>query len=448
MSKHYDYFVIGAGSGGVRSARVAGQHGAKVGIAEYSALGGTCVNVGCVPKKLMAYASDYGPHFEDARGFGWDVPKDIPFDWNTLIENKNKEILRLNGAYKKTLDGANVEIINGFAKFIDEKTVEVDGKKITADKFLIATGGTPRKPSIEGGEHMITSDEIFFWEHPPKRVVIVGGGYIAVEFAHILHGIGAHVTLLYRKELFLRSFDTDIREALAEEMLKQGIDLRFNTDITKIEKNGEKYSVYTTDDDILECDLPMAAIGRVPKTEGLGLEDAGIETDKSGHIKVNDYYQTSQAHIYALGDVAKGIYNLTPVAIKEGHVLADNLFSGGEQRHVNYNNIATAIFSQPPISTVGFSEDEARSKGHDVTVYKSDFKPMKHTLSGRDERTFMKLVVDNKTDCILGMHMMGLDAPEIMQGFSVALNCRATKADFDRTMAIHPTAAEEFVTMK
>ena len=448
MSKHYDYFVIGAGSGGVRSARIAAQHGAKVGIAESSALGGTCVNVGCVPKKLMAYAADYGPHFEDSRGFGWDTPKDIPFDWKTLIENKNTEISRLNEIYKNILDDVGVELTNGHAKFIDEKTVDVDGEKITADKFLIATGGTPRKPTIEGGEHMVTSDEFFFWPHPPKRAVIVGGGYVAVEFAHILHGIGAHVTLLYRKELFLRGFDTCIRDALAEEMRKQGIDLRFNTDITKVEKNGEKYSVYTTDDDILECDLPMAAIGREPKTEGIGLEDAGVKTDAYGHIKINDYYQTSQPHIYALGDVAKDIYNLTPVAIKEGHVLADNLFGGGEQRHVNYNNIATAIFSHPPISTVGFSEDEARSKGHDITVYKSNFKPMKHVLSRRDERTLIKIVVDNNTDRVIGMHMMGLDSPEIMQGFAVALNCGATKADFDRTMAMHPTAAEEFVTMR
>lgn len=447
MSEHYDYFVIGAGSGGVRSARIAASHGAKVGVAEASDLGGTCVNLGCVPKKLMAYAADYHAHFEDAKGFGWDAQDDTPFDWSTLINNKNNEIKRLNGAYQKTLESNNVDIIRGFARLIDGNTLDIDGQQVTADKILIAVGGTPRVPSVPGGDLMATSDDIFHWPAMPKRAVIVGGGYIAVEFAHILSGLGTHVTLLYRGELFLRGFDLDIREALAEEMRKQGVDLRFNCDVEKVEKNGDRYSVYTTTGDILECDLPLAAIGRVPKLDGLGLENAGVELASNGQIAINDDYETTIPHIYALGDVANN-HNLTPVAIQEGHVLADRLFGNMPEREVHYENIATAVFSAPPLSTVGLTEEQARAAGHEVHIYKSGFRPMKHTLSGRDERSFMKMIVDAKTERVLGLHMMGLDAPEIMQGFAIAMNLGATKADFDRTMAMHPTSAEEFVTMR
>ncbi len=447
MAKHFDYFVIGAGSGGVRSARIAAQHGAKVGVAEASDLGGTCVNLGCVPKKLLAYGSDYGAHFEDARGYGWDAPKDISFDWGKLVENKNNEIKRLNGIYQKLLDGAGVEILRGFAKFEDANTVDVGGEKITADKFLIAVGGAPRLPNHAGAEHMIVSDDAFFLPKLPKHIVIVGGGYVAVEFAHIFHGLGAHVTLLYRGHLFLRGFDDSIRLALADEMRKQGIDLHFNCDIERVEKSGESLIVKTADGKTIECDTAMAAIGRAPKTDKLGLEAAGVATSERGFIEVNDQYQTSTPHIYALGDVTD-TPALTPVAIKEGHILADRLFGGHPERSVNYNYIATAVFSQPPLSTVGLSEEDALAQGHEIEVFISNFKPMKHTLTGRDERSVMKLIVDCKTDKVLGIHMMGLDAPEIMQGFAVALNCGATKADFDRTMAMHPTSAEEFVTMR
>ncbi len=447
MSKHYDYFVIGAGSGGVRSARIAAGHGANVGVAEASDLGGTCVNLGCVPKKLLAYASDYGFHFEDARGFGWDAPERTAFDWAKLITNKNNEISRLNGIYQKLLDNAGVDIIRGFAKFTDANTVDVNGETVTADKFLIAVGGTPRRPVHEGAEHMIVSDDAFFLPKLPKEIVIVGGGYVSVEFAHIFHGLGAHVTLLYRGDLFLRGFDNTIRLALAEEMRKSGIDLHFNCDVERVEKIGERFTVHTTQGHAIACDTAMSAIGRDPKIDGLGLEAAGVKTARSGHIEVNDHYQTSVPHIYALGDVTD-TPALTPVAISEGHVLADRLFGQMPQRAVNYHNIATAVFSYPPIATVGMGEEEALEKGHDITVYKSDFRPMKHTLSGRDERSVMKLIVETSSDRVLGVHMMGLDAPEIMQGFAVALNCGATKADFDRTMAMHPTSAEEFVTMR
>lgn len=444
--RHYDYFVIGAGSGGVRSARIAAGHGAKVGVAEGAALGGTCVNLGCVPKKLLAYGSDYGFHFDDARGYGWDIGDTPSFDWKALIDNKNEEILRLNALYRKTLENAGVDIIPGYARFIDEKTVVVDGQSVTADKFLIGVGGKPRIHPCEGGALMATSDDVFFWPCMPKHVVIIGGGYVAVEFAHIFHGLGAHVTLLYRDALFLRSFDIDIRQSLAEEMQKQGIDLRFNCDVEKVEKSGERFLLHTTQGDTLECDLPMAAVGRIPNLDALGIDNANIQLSSSGFIEVNEQYQTSVSHIYALGDVTE-TYNLTPVAIKEGHVLADRLYGEQPERSVHYENVATAIFSYPPIATVGLSEEQALEKGYDVVIYTSNFKPMKHTLSGRDERSFMKLVVDHKTDKVLGLHMMGMDAPEMVQGFAVALNCGATKADFDRTMPVHPTGAEEFVTM-
>jgi glutathione reductase (NADPH) len=448
MSKHtYDYFVIGAGSGGVRSARIAATHGAKVGIAESSALGGTCVNLGCVPKKLLAYAADYSLHFEDARGYGWSLPESPAFDWPALIANKNREIARLNGAYQNTLENAGVDILRGHARLTGPKDIEINGMNITADKILIATGGKPRRPTIPGGEFMATSDDVFFWPSMPRHVVIQGGGYVAVEFAHIFHGLGAHVTLLYRGDLFLRGFDRDIGETLAAEMRKQGIDLRFEDDAIKIEKNGPRYSVHTHEGNILECDLALSAIGRDPNTEGLGLDRAGVKLAADGKIAIDAQYQTSQPGIYALGDVANH-HTLTPVAIKEGHVLADRLFGNLPERSVNYENIATAVFSHPPIAVAGLSEEQARKAGHEITMFKSNFRPMKHTLGGRDERTLMKLVVDAKTDRVLGIHMIGQDAPEILQGFAVALNCHATKADFDRTMAMHPTSAEEFVTMR
>ncbi len=446
MTKHYDFFVIGAGSGGVRAARVAAQHGAKVGIAESAALGGTCVNLGCVPKKLLAYGADYGMGFEDAKGFGWSAGT-IAHDWHRLIKNKNESIGNINKFYGKLLSDNNVDLYNGFATFVDPHTLDITGEKITAGKILIATGGKPRKLSVPGGELAWTSDDMFFLENFPRRLLIVGGGYIAVEFAHIMHGLGAHVDLAYRSSLFLRSFDDDIRLALAEEMKAQGIGVHFHCDIEKIETTQNGLKAYMNDERSFEVDGVLAAIGRDANTDRLNLEAAGVKTEKGGFLKVNDNYQTNVKHIYALGDIANK-YNLTPVAIKEGHVLADQLFGNKPEAKVNYENIATAVFSHPPLATVGLSEEEARAKNYEVRIFKSAFTPMKHKLSGRNEKSVMKLVIDQKTDRVLGMHMMGGDAPEIIQGFAVALNAGATKADFDNTMAVHPTAAEEFVTMR
>ena len=443
----YDYFVIGAGSAGVRSARIASSHGAKVAIAERSALGGTCVNLGCVPKKIMAYGADYSGHLQDARGYGWDIPKNIDFDWHTLIANQQAEIVRLNQAYEKTLTNAGVEILNGHARFVDPYTIDIDGKHITAEKILIAIGGRPRIPNQQGGNLMATSDDMFSWPSCPKKVVIVGGGYVSVEFAHILHGIGAHVDLIYRKDLFLRGFDIDLGDHLAHAMRNQGIYVHFNTDLESCEKKDDGFVVNTNTGESFECDLALAAIGREPVTDSLNLDAAGVTLLDNGQIDINEEYQTSQSHIYACGDVANQDH-LTPVAIKEGHVIADRLFNQQPNRSVNYDNIATAVFSDPPIATIGLSEEDAEAKGYTINVFKSKFTPMRNQLAQKRERTFIKMIVDQKSDRVIGLHMCGLDAPEIMQGFAVAMNLGATKADFDRTMPIHPTSAEELVTFK
>ncbi|MCI5060434.1 MAG: glutathione-disulfide reductase [Alphaproteobacteria bacterium] len=449
MTQHsydYDFFVIGAGSGGVRAARIAATHGAKVGIAEGRHYGGTCVNIGCVPKKLFAYASDYGPAFEDACGFGWNAEKPS-FNWTTLLQNKNKEIERLNGIYASLLQNAGVEVMDGFASFVDEHTLEINGKHITADKILIATGGKPRRPTYPGAEHTIVSDDAFYLEKLPEHVVIEGGGYIAVEFAHIFHGLGAKVTLIYRGKQILREFDSDIGAFLTSEMQKQGINLNLEANITEISIKNDKYQVKTDKNEDIKCDLTLSAIGRVPLTENLNLDKIGIKTLKSGHIETNKENQTSIPHIYAVGDVTD-TWQLTPVALNEGHCLVDRLFGNKPERYVSYENIPTAVFSNPPIGTVGLTEQQAKDQGFDVAIFKSTFKPMRHTLSGRDEKTLMKLIVDKKTDKVLGAHMCGTDAPEILQGIGIALKSGATKADFDATIGIHPTAAEEFVTMR
>lgn len=442
----YDYFVIGAGSGGVRSARIAAGHGAKVAIAEGRHFGGTCVNIGCVPKKLFAYASDYGPAFEDAEGFGWNADN-VTFNWKTLIENKNKEINRLNKIYESLLQNSGVTIYDGMARFKDTHTIVVNDEEISADKILIATGGKPRRPTYEGAEHAIVSDNAFYLENFPKHVVIEGGGYIAVEFAHIFHGLGAEVTLIYRGEQILRGFDDDIREFLTEEMEKQGINIILGANIDKIIENNGQKTVFLNNKDEISCDLVFSAIGRIPLTEDLGLENTEIEHKDNGQIIVNDTYQTNIPHIYAVGDVTDHV-NLTPVALAEGHWLADTLFGGIERPAPSYENIPTAVFSNPPIGTVGLTETQARDQEHEIGIYKSTFKPMRHTLSGRDEKTLMKLIIDQKSDKVLGAHMCGADAPEILQGIGVAIIGGATKADFDRTIGIHPTAAEEFVTMR
>ncbi len=450
MTQHkydYDYFVIGGGSGGVRSARIAAGHGAKVGLAEGKYLGGTCVNVGCVPKKLFAYASDYHAMFEDAKGYGWSAEKPT-FDWHTLIQNKDNEINRLNGIYQNMLENSGVEVFKEFATFIDDHTLQVGDQKITADKILIAVGGEPRRPDYEGAEHAIVSDDAFYLETLPKSVVIEGAGYIAVEFAHIFHGMGVETTIIYRKNTILNGFDIDIREFLTAEMEKQGINILLETNITKIGDNNGQKIVQTDKNGEILCDLVFSAIGRVPNVEKLGLSKTDVQHKENGQIIVNDRYQTNIDHIYAVGDVTNRV-NLTPVAIAEGHWLADHLFKQSEGRKiVGYNDIPTAVFSNPNIATVGLTEEQARKQGHEIDIYKSNFKPMRHTLSGRDERALMKLIVDKKTDRVLGVHMCGADSPEIMQGIGIAMQCGATKADFDRTIGIHPTSAEEFVTMR
>ncbi len=441
---HFDYFVIGAGSGGVRSARIAAAHGAKVGIAEGRFYGGTCVNIGCVPKKLFTYAADFGADFIDAAGYGWRV--DNPsFDWNVLIQNKDAEIARLNRIYQTMLDKSGVTRFDGYAHFIDDHTLQVGDRTVTADKILIATGGRPRYPSFPGHEHALVSDDMFYLKEFPKRIVIQGGGYIAVEFAHIFHGFGADVTLLYRKDLFLNGFDRDIRTFLRDEMMNQGIHLHFDCDIESIEKT-DCLHVKTTKGATIACDTVLSAIGRTPEIGKLCLNKAGIHFEDSGRIPVNEQFQTNIPHIYAVGDVTNR-HNLTPVALAEGHALADNLFNK-QKRAVSSENIPTAVFSRPAIGACGLTEEQARERGMDVTLYKSTFRPMKHTLSGREERFFMKLIVNKADDRVVGLHMAGPDAPEILQGFGVAMKMGATKADFDACIGIHPTAAEELVTMR
>ena len=441
----YDLFVIGAGSGGVRAARMASSFGARVAITEDRYLGGTCVNVGCVPKKLLVYASHFSEDFENARGFGWK-PGPAEFNWQKLIKNKNTEIERLNGVYEKILSSAGVELIDGHGTLVDEHTVAIDGKNYSAERILIATGGWPSIPDIPGKEHVISSNEVFFLEKLPEKVVIAGGGYIAVEFAGIFNGLGVDTTLLYRGPLFLRGFDEDVRKFLAEEMRKKGIKLKFETNIDSIEKTDNQLLATLTDGSTLTADQILYATGRKPKTEGIGIESLGIKLDKAAAIIVNDEYQTNIPSIYAVGDVTNRI-NLTPVALAEGMFLARRLYNN-EISPVDYENIPTCVFSQPNIGTVGLTEEEARDKYDQIDIYKSSFTPMKHTLSGDDEKTFMKLIVDKTTNLVIGVHMVGPDAGEIMQGIGIAMKAGATKADFDKTIGIHPTTAEEFVTMR
>ncbi len=441
----YDLFTIGAGSGGVRAARISAGYGAKVGIAEERYLGGTCVNVGCVPKKLLVYASHFAEEFEDAAGFGWSVGA-CKFDWPALIGKKNKEIERLNGIYGRLLGNAGVDLYEARATVVDPHTVSVDGKTITAKYILVATGGWPVVPEIPGKEHAITSNEAFFLDDLPKRVIVVGGGYIAVEFAGIFHGLGSEVMQLYRGPLFLRGFDDDVRGFLADEMRKKGVDLRFNANIAGIEKQGDALLATLEDGTELETDLVMYATGRAPNAGGIGLEGAGVELNAKGAIVVDDRFKSSVDSIYAIGDVIDRVA-LTPVAIAEGMVLAANLFRG-ESGAMDYADVPTAVFSQPNIGTAGLTEAQARETYGAVDIYKSSFTPMKHTLTGRDEKTFMKLIVDRASDRVVGFHMVGPDAGETTQGIGIALKCGATKAQFDATVGIHPTAAEEFVTMR
>ena len=440
----FDYLVIGAGSGGVASARRAASYGARVAIVESVRVGGTCVLRGCVPKKLLVYGTHYADDFADAAGYGWSVGTPT-LDWGRLIAAKNRELDRLNGIYIKMLNDSKVTIIEGRARFIDRNRVDVGGRTVSARTILIATGGHPELPRIPGIEHAITSDEALDLAVLPKRMVIVGGGYIAVEFAGIFAAAGVAVTEIIRGPQILRGFDHDVAAHLAAEMAKHKIAIRASTKVTAIERTGSGFTVVTDAGQRIDTDAVMYATGRVPNTRGLELERVGVQLNKRGAIAVDENQRTTAEGIYAIGDVTDRV-NLTPVAIAEGRALAETLFNNNPQS-VDHRDVPTAVFSQPPVGTVGLTEEEARRIG-EVDVYKAAFRPMKHTLSGRDERTLMKLVVDRATGQVRGCHMVGADAPEIIQGLAIAVKAGLTKKDFDRTIAIHPTAAEEFVLMR
>ncbi len=443
----YDLVVIGAGSGGVRAARIAASHGARVAIAEKYRVGGTCVIRGCVPKKLLVYASRFHGEFEDARGFGWTVDKPA-FDWPTLIANKDKEIDRLEAAYRSTLARWKVETIESRAVVTGPNSVrfEKTGREVSAGNILIATGGTPSTGGFPGAELAITSNEAFHLAALPKHITIVGGGYIAAEFAGIFAGLGTKTTQLYRGTQILRGFDQDLRNDVTAAMTKRGVSIRNNTTISKLEKTSTGLRATLSDGTTLETGAVMLAVGRKPNTKGLGLESAGVRLAENGAVPVNAQSQTNVPSIYAVGDVTGGIA-LTPVAIREGHAYADSAF-GKKDWTVDYNFIATAVFSEPEIGTVGLSEADARAKHGKIDIYKTRFRPMKYVLSGRDERMLMKLVVDATTDKVLGCHIMGPDAAEIVQMAAIAMRMGATKRDFDATMALHPSAAEELVTLR
>ncbi|MBB3104023.1 glutathione-disulfide reductase [Azomonas macrocytogenes] len=447
MAYDFDLFVIGAGSGGVRAARFASSFGARVAVAESRYLGGTCVNVGCVPKKLLVYGANYAEDIDQAKGYGWSVDG-VTFDWATLIASKNSEIERLNGIYKNLLVESGVTLFQEHAQILDAHRIEVAGKSYTSEHILIATGGWPHVPEFPGNEHVITSNEAFYLPSLPKRTLVVGGGYIAVEFASILNGCGSETRLLYRGELFMRGFDGSLRDHLKNEMIKKGIDLQFNTDIARVDKQADGTLKATLKDGrVMEADCILYATGRRPMLDNLGLENVEIERDKRGYLVVDNLFQTTTPSILAIGDVI-GRIQLTPVALAEGMAVARHLFKPEEYRPVDYKLIPTAVFSLPNLATVGLTEEEAREKGVRLRIYESRFRPMKLTLTDTQERSLMKLVVDAETDKVLGCHMAGPEAGEIMQGFAVALKAGATKRIFDETVGIHPSAAEEFVTMR
>nr|WP_315235319.1 glutathione-disulfide reductase [uncultured Albidiferax sp.] len=445
----FDLLVVGGGSGGVRAARMAAQRGARVALAEVGALGGTCVNVGCIPKKLYSYAAHYAEAFEEAAGYGWQVghPR---LDWRLLKKNRATEITRLNGIYQQLLVGAGVKLIPGWATLLDAHTVQVGEQRYSAEHILVATGGTPSLPSIPGAEHAVVSDAMFDLEPFPQRLLVVGGGYIACEFASIFNGLGAQVSQVYRSQQLLRGFDDDVRNFLAQEVRKAGVDLRLETDVASILRTAAGLEVRLANGDTLTVDQVLYAIGRVPNVQGMGLETLGIAQGKDGAIEVDRHYQTSVPSVYALGDVTARL-QLTPVALGEAMALIDHLFgpkAGKAARSMDYELIPTAVFTHPNIGTVGLTEAAAREQFGAVSIYRSEFKSLKHTLSGSSERTLMKLVVDDASDRVVGLHMVGADAGEIVQGFAVAMKAGATKAVFDSTIGIHPTMAEEFVTMR
>lgn len=449
-STRFDLFVIGGGSGGVRAARMAARRGARVGLAEGSAMGGTCVNLGCIPKKLYSYAAHYAESFEESHGFGWigEAPK---FDWEILKTNRAREISRLNSVYERLLIDSGVELVSGWAKLLDAHTIEVNGRTYAAQNILIATGGKATLPNVLGHHLAVTSDNMFDLTPFPRRLLVVGGGYIACEFASIFNGLGSKVTQVHRGEMLLTGFDDDIRRFIDAEMHKTGVTLHMKSEVESIQQvNGGLLVVEKHWGTTFTVDAVLNATGRVPNIDRLGLDAAGVKVTAKGAIQVDNNYQTSVPSIYALGDVVARL-QLTPVATGEAMALVDHLFgppAGMRPRHMSYRFIPTAVFTHPNIGTVGFSEADARAEFGQITVYSSVFKSLKHTLSGSTERTLMKLLVDNATDRVVGLHMVGPDAGEIVQGFAVAMKAGATKAIFDSTVGIHPTVAEEFVTMR
>ncbi|MCL7939098.1 glutathione-disulfide reductase [Halomonas sp. ATCH28] len=443
----YDLFVIGAGSGGVRAARTAAATGARVAVAEDRYLGGTCVNVGCVPKKLYSYAAHFHEAFEDAGGFGWHLPEAPRFEWATLRDNKVGEIKRLNDIYGRLLDTAGVRLINGRAKVLDAHHVSVNDETLSAEKILVAVGGWPWVPEFPGNQHVVDSNRVFDLERFPERFLVLGGGYIAVEFASIFNGLGSDAHLVYRGELFLRGFDQQVREFTRDEMAKKGVHLHFEANIASIEKVEGGLRVSLTNGEQLEVDAVLAATGRRPHLEGLGLDRLDIALTDSGHLRVNERFETSVPSILALGDVTGGP-ELTPVALAEAMQMVRHHFDEVEPAALDYRNIPTAVFCHPNIGTVGLSEEQARQACGEIRVYVADFRPMKHTLSGSSERCLMKLIVDDASDVVVGAHMVGEEAGEVIQGIAVAVRAGLTKADFDATVGIHPTGAEEFVTMR
>ena len=444
-SDSFDLFIIGAGSGGVRAARMAGQRGLRVAVAEDAALGGTCVNLGCIPKKLYSFAAHYAESFEEAHGFGWSVPP-AAFDWETLKANRARELRRLNGIYGQLMESVGVRIIVGRARILGLNEVGVGDVRYRAERILVATGGWPVPPEVPGGSLAISSNEIFDLPAFPKRLVVVGGGYIASEFASIFNGLGAEVTQIYRGEQILRGFDDDVRNFVAAEMAKKGVRIRVGTRVRSLERAADGIRVTLDDGTELLADAVLYATGRAPNTRGLGLEAIGVELAMNGAVVVDESYRSSVPSVYAVGDVIDRV-QLTPVALAEAMALVEGLYGEGGRR-VDYLHIPTAVFTHPNIGTIGLSETEARARFERIRVYRTDFKPLRHTLSGSTERTLMKLVVDDANDRVVGLHMVGADAGETIQGFAVAMKAGATKAIFDATLGIHPTAAEEFVTMR
>jgi len=448
MSKEYDFdlFVIGAGSGGVRAGRMAAAKGKKVAIAEVSDLGGTCVNVGCVPKKLFVYASQFPELFHASQGYGWNIQQSQSFNWQTLRDNKTQEIRRLNGIYQNLLSNSGAQIIKGRASLESPNQVSVNGHTYSAENILIATGGWPYIPEFEGSDLAISSNEMFTLEQLPEKAVVVGGGYIAVEFAGILNGLGVKTDLIYRGDRLLKSFDPQCSEQVTEGMIAKGVNIHLNTEVRSISGQESKLTVHLNNHQSLEAGIALYATGRTANTQGLGLKNTKIKTQSNGAIVVDDYFKTAEPNIYALGDVIDRV-QLTPVAIQESMLLLEQLYGESKPR-MDYENIPTAVFSQPELATVGLTEQQARDKYSNIKVYESDFRPMFETLGQGKGRVYIKLIVDSATDRVVGCHMVGEHAAEIIQGIAIAIKAGATKANFDQTMGIHPTVAEEFVTLR